>query len=174
MRISGAQSAPITNHWELLDWFRFRCGRARQCWWSQSAMARDTGLRLRTLQRWITKLAEDGYLETIRRGRTSNAYNLLTKPVENSVDCGGTSGGTKRPHLITETTSLKHEQLPPRKPADKVRLPDILIENEYGGRVVNPQWIRARDILISAEERIRRARNPIAYQRAILRREGIA
>lgn len=165
---SSGAFAPITNHRELLSWFRFRGGARGQSWWSQPKMAADTGLRLRTLQRWIAQLATDGYLEVVRCGRTSNLYNLLARPEDKPVDCGGTNGGTNAPYLLNETKPRKEE--PRRKPPQPEILqePPIYVRNEYGYQHLNPAWQEWRD----REIRIGRARNPAAYRRAIMEQTG--
>lgn len=53
----------------------------------------------------------------------------------------------------------------------KLAMPARTIQNEYGRECPNPEFYRIRGILENANERIRRARNPAAYERAILERE---
>lgn len=108
---------------ELLRWMIWRGGRARQLWWSQSRMAADVRLGVRTVQRHIAELVRLGAIEVIRRGRTSCLYNLSIT-CANLLNAGVSDGGSNGPYLLnsSETKSTaRPEPLPEKKPPTKAR-----------------------------------------------------
>lgn len=117
---------------KLLRWMIWRGGRNRQLWWSQSRMAEDLKLGLRTLQRNLAELVSLQAVIPIRRGRSSCLYNL-------SVDCGnllavgGLNGGSKPLYLITESNGNKNKLAEPleRKPPTKEKTLRDPAEPEY-------------------------------------------
>jgi len=50
-------------------------------------------------------------------------------------------------------------------------MPAYEIVNEFGRKMINPEYVRIREILLHAQDRIGRARSPDAYVKAIIARE---
>jgi DNA-binding transcriptional ArsR family regulator len=145
-------------------WFlQQRANKTGQSWWGQDKMARELGVHVRTIGRWVRELREAGKLDSIRRGSTSNLYTLRITAVENVPLVR--SDQTKCPNVSIELNLEQEKRQAP------LAFPEPTITNEYGRTEPNPEFQRIQAILRGAQERVRRARNPAAYERAIIQAE---
>lgn len=80
------------------------------------------------------------------------------------------NGAPSRALNLKEVKQL--QQQPARKPMG-VEIPPEYTINKFGREVLNPAWVKYRDLSRSTRERVARARNPEAYWRAIVQRERL-
>lgn len=158
MRLSrGAQ--------RLLSFFQSKQNSAGESWWGLPRIANDLGYDERTIRRWANQLRDAGELTWVRRGSTSNMFRLIGQNVR--------TDRTKCPNATIELNFNKEKK--PAKREERGQMPPYQVTNEFGGMMINPEYQRIREVLSAAEDRIRRARNPEAYARAIIDRErGVA
>lgn len=133
----------------------------RGCWWRQRRIAERTGFSVRTVQRHLSALEKDGHLRIQHRQATTNLYFVCNANL---------SGG----HAKLAYLNYKTESKAPKESKQALAFPPRTITNEYGRTDLNPEWIRLTEVLRGAQDRIRRARNPLAYERAIIQREVAA
>lgn len=74
-------------------------------------------------------------------------------------------------HIRALVKTLEQEPEQARKPMG-VEIPTEYVRDQGGNLHPNPAFIRVRDALIFARERISRAHDPEAYRRAIVQREA--
>lgn len=149
----------------LLYFLTQKSGRTRQCWWSQKRIADQMHCSVRTIGRWVSELRLAGLLDSIRRGSTSNLYTLSSacgKSVEDVRTDQPKCPNVDRPSLLLNLRKEKQLALP---------FPQATVTNEYGRTDPNPEYVAIIGILRGARQRIERARNPIAYEHAIVQRE---
>lgn len=143
-------------------WFlQERANKNNQSWWGQAKMAKELGVHIRTIGRWVRELKDAGRLDSIRCGSTSNLYTLRITAIEIAVPVR--SDKTKCPNVSIEL-NLEQEK-------SQLAFPQPTITNEYGRTDPNPEFQHLQGVLRSAMPRIRRARNPVAYERAIIQAE---
>lgn len=142
----------------------------------QKTLARVMGACTRTIQRWLAVAIKAGWL-TVRRGQNgSNRYFLCSKglspqmshPLKDDSEPYSSTREAEQTVQVYTTASLPKPRIE--------RLPPIPIKppwtvNEFGRQVIDPIWSRIHGVLRKAQDRIRRARNPEAYQQAIIRAE---
>jgi len=158
----------------LIRWFHSKCG---ACFPKQKFLAARLGCVTRTIQRYLAELVAAGLVSITRRGRTANEYTLLSvrAPAQNVAS----NVASKRlPSIYTEsieeTTSASSTPVVAgvRLPfAGVFEMPEPTIRHAAGRVERNPAWSAVQDVLRGALERIQRARNPVAYERAVLQRE---
>jgi hypothetical protein len=106
-----------------------------------------------TVKAWFGALFKAGILASKRRGPHPPVYTILIHTFDTC----------KQFPLFTEHEEPEKEQPLP--------FPEATITNEYGRTDPNPEFVRLQAILRGAQERVRRARNPAAYERAIIQAE---
>jgi hypothetical protein len=141
----------------------------RGCWWRQKKMAVEIGVPVRSLQRYLAQLEALGSIRVQHRCSTTNLYFVVGKAVEIKpvLAC---------PYAKMANASIELNIQTPKKPAALAvsasgEMPPYQVPNEFGRMIVNPEYARIRDVLHAADDRIRRARDPGAYARAIIARE---
>lgn len=143
-------------------WFlQQRANKTGQSWWGQDKMAKELGVHVRTIGRWVRELKQAGVLDSIRRGSTSNLYTLRKTAVE--IPLTVRSVQTKCPKVSIELNLEQENQ--------QASWPDPTITNEYGRPIPNPEFEHLQRVFQGAQRRVMRARNPAAYERAIIRDE---
>lgn len=156
----------------LIKWFDRKFG---ECFPKQKFLAVRLKASISSVQRWLSELVAAGSVTVIRRGPRGSTYlpvNKLCSAVQNEVD--HEVDLTMRPILLsgkTEETTAKNAPCFRKRPQAELQLPSPTITNEYGRTDINPEWQRMQEILRGAAGRIASARNPAAYERAILTRE---
>lgn len=63
----GALTPAGRRVWDAFNWFARTSG---ECWARLQTISTRTGLALRTVQKWLTRLRKWGWIETTRRGRS--------------------------------------------------------------------------------------------------------
>lgn len=145
-------------------WFlQQRANKTGQSWWGQEKMAKELGVHVRTIGRWVRELKHAGVLDSIRRGSTSNLYTLRKTGVENLSIVRSVQ--TKCPNVSIELNLEQENQQAP------LAMPEPTITNEYGRTEPNPEFEYLSGVLRNALGRIRNARNPLAYERAVIQAE---
>lgn len=82
-------------------WFlQQRANKTGQSWWGQEKMAKELGVHVRTIGRWVQELKAVNVLDSIRRGSTSNLYTLRKMAVQMSLPVR--SDQTKCPNVSIE------------------------------------------------------------------------
>lgn len=143
-------------------WFlQQRANKTGQSWWGQEKMAKELDVHIRTIGRWVSELKQAGLLDSIRRGSTSNLYTLRKSDVQNLPTVRSVQ--TKCPNVSIEL-NLEQEN-------KQASWPPPTISNEYGRQIPNPEFEHLQRVFRGAQQRVMRARNPAAYERAILRAE---
>ena len=158
-RYLGKRKAPGCLY-NLIQWFIRKMGR---CWATLEYLAGKLGVSVRTLQRWWSENAASWGVE--KRRVEGNRWEFSLAKV--SPQDAQTVTPPAAPPLY-ESNSKSEPARPQPKP---VEIPPERIPNEYGRMVPNPVFGKIQGILRSAVRRIRRARNPVAYEQTILRRE---
>jgi hypothetical protein len=125
-------------------------------------MAIELDVHIRTIGRWVAELKAAGRLDSIRRGSTSNLYTLRIIAVENPIPVR--SDRTKCPNVSIELNLEQEKQ-------QQLAFPQPTITNEYGRTDPNPEFEHLQAVLRGAKRRIELARNPVAYERAIVQAE---
>lgn len=144
-------------------WFlQQRANKTGQSWWGQEKMAKELGVHVRTIGRWVRELKAENVLDSIRRGSTSNLYTLRITAVKISVPVRSVQ--TKCPNVSIEQNLEQEKQQP-------LPFPEPTITNKYGRTDPNPEYEHLQGVLREAQGRVRRARNPAAYERAIIQAE---
>lgn len=144
-------------------WFlQQRANRTGQSWWGQAKMAKELGVNIRTIGRWVHELKQAGRLDSIRRGSTSNLYTLRISTEE--IKLPVRSDRTKCPNVSIELNLEQEKQ-------QELAFPQPTITNEYGRIEPNPEHQHLMGVLRAAKQRIERARYPVAYERAIVQAE---
>ena len=118
---------------------------------------------VRSITRWISELVSCKLLVQQRRGPRSCVYF--------GQSFGHSFGQSfERASISPEPTVLTpSERKQPASSETRIQMPPKTLTNEYGRVFPNPEYLRARDALLNARERVSAARNPIAYEQAILR-----
>ncbi len=150
----------------FLSFLQEKANRTKQSWWGQQRMADELGCHRSSICRWVRELVEAGELDSIRRGSTSNLYTLRKKGVEkpSQFKRRETSDVAKCDNATLELNFQKEKEQP-------LAFPQPTITNEYGRTDPNPEYQFIVGVLRTAQQRIRRARNPAAYERAIIQAE---
>lgn len=153
---------------DVYNFLKLKSGKSGECWWGQGRIAAELEMHRYSVIQAIAALVSEGLLESVRRGSTSNLYRVreMSQNVTRDV--------TKCDNASIEL-NLKKE----KKPAGREEhhnwvernFPAQRIVNEYGATVPNPAFRRVMEALRTAQERIRRARDPLAYERAIIAAE---
>lgn len=126
----------------------------------QATLAKKLCCSDRTVRRYASELAKAGRLAIIQRQRHSAEYRLL--PVHN-VQANVQAGvQAKSAYIGVSSSELRQSQL---------AMPEPTITNEYGRTEPNPEFEYLSGVLRNALGRIRNARNPLAYERAVIQAE---
>jgi len=159
--------------------------RSGQAFPFQKQLANRMDISEQMVRRYLLELKRAGRVVVQKRGQTSALY--LPQPVQVSVDKLQSelrselrSDGSAS-LLLSEaeyglekqagSLPLPVEKKPPRSATLADLMPPVELVNEYGRRDLNPEYARVRDALLAARWRISSARNPAAYERAIIERE---
>ncbi len=126
-------------------------------------MARKMRCSETTIRKWLTELRKAGAMESRKRQHSSADYTLFPL-VENGRSDGRSDGRSGAVHY-------KELSLDPELEARGLAFPPPTITNEYGRTDPNPEFEYLSGVLRSALGRIRNARNPVAYERAIVQAE---
>ena len=130
---------------------------------SQRWIAGKLGCSIRTVKRWTHFLIfEAKRIATRRRSQDTCVYNVLAPQM-----------APQMAPRIKEESATQIGSLPERKPAARQEMPPYEIQHE-GRMVINPEYQLVREALLRADDRIRRARNPNAYARAIIARVRVS
>jgi hypothetical protein len=160
----------------VLDFLISKGGLAeRGCWWRQKRMRDELGIPHRSLQRYLSQLEKLGELRVEHRSSTTNLYFVVENAVGNQSNPHAKMAAphAKLAHASIEV-NLNTERKPAARETRSAEMPAYQIAYE-GRMVINPEYQRVREALALADGRIRRARNPEAYARAIIARErGVA
>ncbi len=151
----------------FLGFLQEKANRNKQSWWGQQRMADELGCHRSSINRWVAELVAAGDLDSIRRGSTSNLYTLRKRAVEKprQMPLIETSDVAKCDNATLEVN------LPKEKKQAELAFPHPTITNEYGRTDPNPEFEYLSGVLRAALGRIRSARNPVAYERAIVQAE---
>jgi hypothetical protein len=106
-----------------------------------------------SVKRWFGELYAAGIIASKRRGPHPPVYTVLI-PTTNTC---------KQLPLLTEHEEPEKEQ--------QLDFPNPTITNEYGRTDPNPEFQHLQAVLRGAKRRIELARNPVAYERAIVQAE---
>ncbi len=147
----------------------------------RKTVAAKLEMSVRNLARYLRHLSEVGWMKTLER----KAYTAI-RSVLQALGVGHVPSHVPCSKETSEETVLLREvakqtvrvcsvpALPPKpkqeRPAPIPIKPPWTI-NEFGRQVLDPVWSRINSVLREAQDRIRRARNPEAYQQAIVRAE---
>ena len=141
----------------------------------------------RSVRRAIAELQHAGRIEAAHTG-----HGVMSKiTVINGVDAflaSESKMASERPKVAPESRKmasesacikvlgkvLEQEQAKQQRKPMGVEMPPETLTNEHGRVSLNPAWVRCRDALVFARERIARAHDPEAYARSIVDRERIA
>lgn len=147
----------------------------------QETMAGRLGIGERQLRRYLNELVKAGFLSVAKGGQGPATYALQqaveNKPhaEENVRSMSGLMSGLCPvwPDLSLYEFKKALGKAKASTPArlKPIELPPPTVTNEYGRVDPNPEFRRINGILTNAQDRIRRARNPAAYERAILQAE---
>ena len=141
-----------------------RSGEMRgKMWWGQKTIAEALGISLRSVSRYMAELKKAGLVTSKLCGSTSALYTI--SDVEFGVAATPPVAQGRPPVLITEP--LRSEQASSRARGEIIELPPALLPTGHP----NPIRIELNRRMRAAESRIKAARNPEAYERAILREE---
>jgi hypothetical protein len=170
----------------VLAFLKDKSGRSGQCWWGQQKIADTLVMDRGTVIRAIKALVRLGEIVSERRGPTSNVYKMMLQ---------NATGEVAKCNISSIELNLKKEKKPAKREErimpsvaavsaqpncgdggecrseGSTQMPPYQIRNEFGGLIINPEYQRIREVLSAADDRIRRARNPEAYARAIIERE---
>ena len=147
----------------LKSFFQSKQNDAGESWWSLPRIGQALGgYDERSVRRWAYELRAAGELVWDRRGSTSNLWKLQDSSGQNVR-----TEWTKCPNASIEL-NLKTEKKPAAREDRSVEMPPYEVPNEFGRLVVNPEYQWVREALLRADDRIRRARNPEAYARAVI------
>lgn len=153
----------------------------RQIFARRKHIAGKLGMSVRNLARYLKHLAEAGWIVTTRRKVRTAIRSVLHAVTDVSVPSYVPSSKRTSDETVLLVEQAKQTvqvcsvpALPPKQKQE--RLPPISIKppwtvNEFGRQVLDPIWSRIHRILREAQDRIRRARNPKAYEQAIIRGE---
>ena len=167
-------------------------------WWGQRRMAEAMEVSDRTIRRYLAELIVAGLVESVRRGSTSNMYRVLScGKLQGDVRSDRTKLSDRgAPVLLTESRESENKQASPAAPVENCErnppqpsavrnapppgmsaadlMPPPTIRSEAGREMPNPDYFRVQQALRRARDRIRVARSPEAYVRAIIEREARA
>lgn len=134
-------------------------GTSRGCWWRQKRISEETGIPLRSVQRYLAKLEQAGRIRVQHRQSTTNLYFAQTVEISVEKDQSGFSFSPKvaGPPRQNGGSFYRTEVSPPevkQRNAAKVQTQNLTPE------------ISA--VLHRARKRIERARNPAAYRATII------
>ena len=131
----------------------------------QSWIATHLRASVRSVKRWTAVLIRHGYLAVTRRGNQTSTYQILKNlapqlapqlapPLKDNPS--GITPSERKPSASSQTASAE--------------LPEETITSPGGRTYLNPEWQACRDAVHASREEIYRARDPKAYQNAIIRR----
>lgn len=133
----------------------------------QAWIAERLKASVRTVKRWLSELVRGGYVEASRRPNRTSMYRII-RHIESNL--APPMAPPMAPPLKEEPSVVTlSERKPARKPMG-VEIPSETITTPGGRRIINPAWLKYRDL--STSERVRRARDPEAYLRAVWSRES--
>ena len=146
---------------KLLRWY---AARFRDVYPLQSTIAKHLGVTTRQVGRYVKELRDAGLMSVTSGGPHSACYQVVAeKNVRSMSDqCPIISAVS-----ITESHELSSSTKQARKPQG-VEIPPEYIQNQFGRMMVNPAFVKVRDAVIFARERIARAHDPEAYRQAII------
>ncbi len=145
---------------DLLRLIRAMTVEGKRCFASVSWFASKLGVCGRTIQRWVKELS--GRLEVLKNKDTRTSQY---RAVEN---LSGTNVTPAAPHLCINSSSISSRK---KLATARFEMPEPTSKNEFGRVERNPAWSAVQEVLRGASPRIQRAKNPVAYERAILFRE---
>lgn len=139
----------------------------RKCFASVSWFAGKLGACVRTIQRWIKQLGSriEVAANTDTRTRQYRPTAIFTAPAVQKLSPQTCT--PPRPHLYMNPSGNTSK----KKLAASFEMPQPTIRHAAGRVEANPAWSAVQTFLRGALERIRGAKNPTAYEQAILRRE---
>ncbi len=119
----------------------------------------------RTIYRWTQQLIAEGKLVRHSRGPRTSLYTVQMAEVTgqnvHSFVHSNVHSSAVGPYINSE--SINRREAP--------AMPPRIVRNEWGREVPNPEWLRINAVLREARDRITRAKDPIAYEQALLRAE---
>ncbi len=155
MNISAGALALFEN----LHSYARRSGRAFPF---QATLAADAGgVSTQMVRRWLLELKRANAVSVVKRQHSSAEYVLLKtvaqlrSELRSELRSGVCIIGSSKAELKAEPLAF----------------PEPTTTNEYGRTEPNPEFEHLQRILRGAQERVRRARNPAAYERAIIQAE---
>jgi hypothetical protein len=143
----------------LLDFLRMKASPSGQSWWGQKRIAEILKYSIRTIKRWLAELVRAKLVNSIRRGSTSNLYNLRENPCANQA-ADGPSEGPECPHVSIELNL-----------AEVKKQEQASFEFPEPPKPNTPEYQLLVPILRRRRHAIERADHPAAYEAAIIRGE---
>lgn len=143
---------------------------------SQATYAAHFGVAIRTIKRWSRELRAAGEISfTQARGCVKPCWKLLADvPLNVPLNVPLSPALIRNEYCELEqngrSLSRPVERKPPERAQTASRMPEQWTVNEFGRRDINPDWQRVNAALLDARWRIQGARNPVAYEQAIIRR----
>lgn len=140
---------------------------------SQEWIAAKLKASIRSVKRWTAELLSGGFIARKRRAQQTATYEII-KDLQTILapHLAPQMAPQVAPHIKEEWGLTPSEKKPANSAVslDSIFPPEYKT-NEFGRRVLNPDFAIARDEWIRADRagRIRRARDPARYSAAIVR-----
>lgn len=149
---------------KLLHSFARRSGRAFPF---QKTLACRLHVSEQMVRRWLLELKTLQAVEVVKRQHSSAEYRLLktVEKLRSELRSELRSGAVHKGMSTDSELELAARSRP------ELAFPEPTITNEYGRTDPNPEFEHLQRVLRGAQERVRRARNPVAYERAIIQAE---